>query len=68
MRRVSPRVDLTVAVQLSDLGSTRTETTEEPESGGSTAAWTNADLEKLADKVYELLMKDLILERERGLW
>ncbi len=56
------------ATQPTELQSTQTETTGASESSGQTAAWTSADLDKLADKVYELLMKDLMLERERGLW
>jgi hypothetical protein len=50
--------------------STQVETTEEsqPQSEGQTTGWSSADLEILADKVYELLLKDLMLERERGLW
>lgn len=41
---------------------------DEPASQGETAGWTGADLERLADKVYELLMQDLMLEIERGAW
>ena len=43
-------------------------TNQETESGEPPAGWTPADLKILADKVYELLLKDLMLERERGLW
>jgi len=32
------------------------------------AGWTHADLQVLADRVYQLLLKDLLLERERGAW
>ena len=41
---------------------------QEPESQGQAANWTSADLQVLADKVYELLLRDLLIERERGLW
>jgi hypothetical protein len=43
-------------------------TNQESESSGLPASWTSADLKTLADKVYELLLQDLMLERERGLW
>lgn len=43
-------------------------TNQESESSGLPADWTRADLRTLADKVYELLLQDLVLERERGLW
>ena len=43
-------------------------TNQESESSGLPAEWTRADLGALADKVYELLLQDLMLERERGLW
>ena len=41
---------------------------QEPESQDQAASWTSADLQVLADKVYELLLRDLLIERERGLW
>lgn len=47
------------------------EGTQEAEGGtpaGLPADWTWADLQALADKVYTLMLQDLILERERGLW
>ncbi len=47
--------------------------TAAPESGEATlaglpAGWTYADLRALADKVYDLMLQDLRLEQERGLW
>lgn len=36
------------------------------ESVGLPAGWTREDLLALADQVYELLLRDLLLERERG--
>ncbi len=47
--------------------------TAAPEGGGATpaglpAGWTWADLQALADKVYALMLLDMVLERERGAW
>ena len=39
-----------------------------PEELGLPAGWTRARVNELADKVYELLLRDLNLERERGSW
>lgn len=30
--------------------------------------WTRKDLLALADRVYQLMLQDLLLERERGAW
>ena len=43
-------------------------TNQEPESGELNTGLTPADLKMVADKVYELLLQDLMLECERGLW
>ena len=39
-----------------------------PESNEPSVGWTPEDLKALADEVYELLLRDLMLERERGAW
>jgi hypothetical protein len=41
---------------------------QEQELQGLPAEWTFADLKDLADKVYDLMLQDLLLERERGAW
>lgn len=41
---------------------------EEATPAGLPAGWTYTDLRALADKVYDLMLQDLRLERERGLW
>jgi hypothetical protein len=51
----------------------REHSTAAPESGEATlaglpAGWTYADLQALADKVYDLMLQELMLEQERGLW
>ena len=40
----------------------------ENESNEPSAGWSPEDLQELADQVYELLLRDLMLERERGAW
>jgi hypothetical protein len=51
----------------------RERSTAEPESeeatvAGLPAGWSFADLQALADKVYDLMLQELTVERERGLW
>jgi hypothetical protein len=48
--------------------STAAPESEEATSAGLPAGWTHADLQALADKVYDLMLQDLMLERERGAW
>ena len=45
-----------------------TSTDEGSEGQSSPAELSAADLKELADKVYDLLLEDLLRERERGLW
>ena len=56
-----------MTVQLTESRSLESTDSSLSESGEPASSWTRADLERIADKVYELLMKDLMLERERGL-
>jgi hypothetical protein len=41
---------------------------DEATAAGLPAGWSFADLQTLADKVYDLMLQDLMLEHERGLW
>lgn len=49
-------------------GSTAAPESEEATSAGLPAGLTHADLQALADKIYDLMLQELRLEQERGLW
>ncbi len=48
--------------------STAASESDEATGAGLPGGWTYADLQALADKVYDLMVQDLRLEQERGLW
>jgi len=49
-------------------GSSSAPESEEATPAGLPAGWSFADLQALADKVYDLMLQELTVERERGLW